>query len=183
MKKQFLTPNEWSRPQRPIDEVRAIAMHWVENPGTGAQFNWDWFELRKGGQHGYGSAHFIIDPIETIWCMPLDEMAYHVGPVEKATPWAKQELDPYANSFCIGIELCHPTSAGHFAEGTLCQAADLCAVLCAKFYLDPLSEIIRHYDVTAKHCPKYWVDYPEKMETFKMRVVDIMSMKIQLGSD
>ena len=180
MKKLLLTPNQWSRPERPLEEVRAIVMHWVENPGTSAQHTWNWFDLRKDGQHGYGSTHFIIDAHNTIWALPLDEMGYHVGPKNKATPWAKEHLAPYANSFCIGVELCHPTAAGFFEESTLWQAANLCAELCAKYHLDPMMQIVRHYDVTGKNCPKYWVDYPERLADFKLRVAEIMSIRIQI---
>ena len=181
MKKLLLTPNRWSRPQRPLEEVRAIAMHWVENPGMSAQHTWNWFELRKNGQHGWGSTHFIIDAATTIWCLPLDEMGYHVGPQSKATDWAKEHLAPYANSFCLGIELCHPTADGHFEEPTLWQAASLCAELCGRYQLDPIADIIRHYDVTGKRCPKHWVDCPEDFGRFRLRVVEIMSIGIQLG--
>ena len=156
-------------------------MHWVENAGTSAQFNWDWFELRKDGHHSWGSAHFIIDPIETIWAIPLEEMAYHVGPQSKATLWAREHLAPYANSFCIGIELCHPTAEGYFEDATLWQAANLCAELCRKYRLDPIVDIIRHHDVTLKNCPKHWVDCPEDFDRFLVRVVEILSIGIQIG--
>ena len=74
-----LTPNKYSRPQTPLKEVRGITLHWVENPGTSADFNRNYFEMRKSGQHGYGSAHYIIDNRGILQCIPEDEMAYHVG--------------------------------------------------------------------------------------------------------
>ena len=42
---------------------------------------------------------------------------------------------------------------------------NLCAYLCVEFDLKP-DDIIRHYDVTGKICPKYFVDHPEEWETF-----------------
>ena len=181
MKKQLLTPNKWSRPQRPLEEVRAIAMHWVENPGTSAQFNWNYFEGRKNGANSYGSTHFLIDETETVWALPLSEMGYHVGPASSATQYAMDRLSPYANSFCLGIELCHPDDTGVFEEATLWQAAGLCAELCRKYSLDPMSQIIRHYDVTGKVCPKYWVNHSREFDRFKLKVVEIMSVGIQLN--
>ena len=41
----------------------------------------------------------------------------------------------------------------------------LSAWLCLKFNLTQ-NDLIRHYDVTGKICPKYFVDYPEKWEDF-----------------
>ena len=32
---------------------------------------------------------------------------------------------------------------------------------------DPETDVIRHYDVTGKICPKYYVDHPEAWEDFR----------------
>ena len=37
--------------------------------------------------------------------------------------------------------------------------------LCEEFDLAP-ADVIRHYDVTGKICPKYYVDHPEAWEDF-----------------
>ena len=124
----------------------------------------------------------IIDARETIWCIPLKEMGYHVGPEKTAKPFALEKFrGEYANAHCIGIEMCHPTWDGHFEEPTLWQAAVLCADLCQRYDLDPMRDIIRHHDVTGKDCPKYWVNHPEDLEHFKARVINIMAVGIQLG--
>ena len=182
MKRQFLTPNRWSRPRLLMGDVLAIAMHWVENPGTDAHFNWRFFEGRSQGLEGYGSTHFIVDAKETIWCLPLEEMGYHVGPEKKATSFAREKFNgQYANAHCIGIEMCHPTASGHFEESTLWQAAVLCGDLCTRYKLDPMTDIIRHFDVTGKNCPKFWVDRPEELDRFRTRVAEIMAVSTQLG--
>ena len=31
----------------------------------------------------------------------------------------------------------------------------------------PLENVVRHYDVTGKICPKYYVDHPEAWEDFR----------------
>ena len=41
---QLLTPNEYSRPQLPLNEVDYIAIHYTANPGATAQNNRDYFE-------------------------------------------------------------------------------------------------------------------------------------------
>ena len=43
---------------------------------------------------------------------------------------------------------------------------ELTAWLCRTFELDPKTEVIRHYDVTGKICPRYYVEHPEAWEQF-----------------
>jgi N-acetylmuramoyl-L-alanine amidase CwlA len=43
----------------------------------------------------------------------------------------------------------------------------LCAWLCWRFDLNPMSDIIRHYDVTGKDCPRWFVSHPEEFDVFR----------------
>ena len=47
---------------------------------------------------------------------------------------------------------------------------DLTAWLCRTFHLDPMKDVIRHYDVTGKLCPLYYVEHPEAWEDFLVDV-------------
>ena len=38
------------------------------------------------------------------------------------------------------------------------------------FYLDPAEDVIRHYDVTGKICPKYYVENEDAWLSFKQDV-------------
>ena len=42
---------------------------------------------------------------------------------------------------------------------------------------NPDKDIIRHYDVTGKECPKYFVDYENEWNLFKAQVKRQMSEK------
>ena len=53
--------------------------------------------------------------------------------------------------------------------------AELAAVLCERYGL-PVSHIIRHYDVTGKLCPKYWVDDPDGIVRFRKLVKEAGEM-------
>jgi N-acetylmuramoyl-L-alanine amidase CwlA len=170
IREALLTPNWFSRPETKLDCVRAIALHWVENPGTSAEFNRLYFEGRKDGMSGYGSAHYIIDDTETVRCIPEDEMAYHVGGVQEYTAMAKQRWAPYPNARLLGIELCHPDWTGKFSDPVLAQAVELCADICKRYRLKPLEDIVRHFDVTGKECPRWWVANPHQFMGFKVEV-------------
>lgn len=137
----FLTPNKYSRPQIKLERVTKIAVHYVGNPNTSAAANRNYFENQKNGGK-YVSSHFIVGlDGEIIQCIPLDEWSYCTN---------------QANGYSISIECCHPDSSGKFNEKTEQSLAELCAYLCKKFGLDPMNDIIRHYDVTGKQCPLYW---------------------------
>lgn len=165
LKQEYLTPNAYSRPQKSLEQVKAIVMHWVANPKTTAQMNRNYFNNRADGRFGYGSAHFIVDKTEIIQCIPLNEMAYHVGAFEY-TRFARTFLSEYPNNCTIGIELCHEDWDGNFANETIDNATRLVIALLKVFNLSAF-HIIRHYDVTKKICPKLWVREPDKFTYFK----------------
>lgn len=169
----LLTPNEFSRPQRQLHQIRGIIIHWVANPMTTPLQNREFFEQRRHGQNGYGSAHFIIGiDGQILQIIPTDEMAYHVGSREY-TEYARVKFGDYPNNCTIGIELCHPDWTGQFSRDTLYSAARLSAKLCADFDLDPAEDITTHKRIVGwKDCPKWFVQNPEKYCAFKIAVHD-----------
>lgn len=174
----LLTPNKFSRPHLAphpylLTEARGICIHWVENPGANAAHTRRWFEGHKT-DHKYGSAHFAIDDNEIVQMVPLDEVAYHAGPKSAATQLAKDRYAPYANEYLIGMELSHPDDSGVFTKATLWRTAWLCAYLCNDFGWDPTRDLVRHYDITEKLCPKWFVEDPDSWEAFKEYVLALM---------
>ena len=69
----------------------------------------------------------------------------------------------------VSIECCHPDETGKFNDDTYRSMVQLCAWLCMKFELNEES-LIRHYDVTGKLCPKYFVENEEAWKKFKKDV-------------
>ena len=57
----FLTPNEYSRPQEPLEVINEIFIHYTANPGTTAEQNRSYFENLGITGETSASAHFIID--------------------------------------------------------------------------------------------------------------------------
>lgn len=154
----YLTPNPYSRPQLPLTEIRGIVVHYVANPCTTARENRNYFEGLKnqsGDDATSVSSHFVIGlEGEIVQCIPIDEVAY---------------ASNNRNSDTISIECCHPDESGKFYDSTYRSLVDLCAYYCNRLNLKP-SDVIRHYDVTGKICPKYFVDYPEEWEQFRKDV-------------
>lgn len=152
---QLLTPNEYSRPGIPIEKVNGIVVHYLANPMTSAQNNRDYFESLKDLKNDYLSSNFIIGlDGEIVQCVPSAEVAY---------------ASNGRNDDTISIENCHPDETGKFNDTTYNSLVKLVAYLCGKYELNT-DQIIRHYDVTGKICPKYYVDNEDKWEEFKQDV-------------
>lgn len=149
--KDLLEVNEWSRPGEPLKRVRGVVLHYVGNPGTSAQANRNYFNSLASGELGvYASSHFIVGlEGEVIQCVPLTEIAY---------------ASNSRNGDTVSVEVCHPDEAGEYAPVTYARVAELAAWLCWEFRLDPKEDVIRHYDVTGKRCPLYYVEHPDAWE-------------------
>jgi len=183
IQRDLLTVNPFSRPGKKMESVKAVVIHWVENAKTTAKQNRNYFESLKSQSLNdvsakFASAHFIVGISgEVIQCIPSEEMAYHVG-AKTYTPAALGRLGHYPNNCTIGIELCHPAWDGKFSAETLIAAAELCALLCIQFDLDPFKDIWTHHGITGKICPKWFVDYPYQFEEFKYGVAkEILKLK------
>lgn len=151
----LLTPNNYSRPGNKRSKVTKIVIHWVGNANTTARANRNYFESLKTKKI-YASAHYIIGlEGEILQCIPENEIAYH------ATT---------ANGYSIGIENCHPDWTGRFNDKTYKSLLKLCADLCIRYHLDPEVDIIRHYDVSRKVCPKYYVENSAAWKKLKQDV-------------
>lgn len=157
MKQEYLTPNEYSRPQTKLKRINGVVIHYTANPGTSAENNRSYFEGLSWKKTTYASSHYVIGlEGEIIQCIPLTEIAY-----------ASNER----NNDTISIEGCHEDETGKFNEETYQSLVDLTAALCLEYKLEA-EQIIRHYDVTGKLCPLYFVEHEDAWVTFKDDVVN-----------
>ncbi len=152
---QLLDVNPYSRPGTQVNQINGIVVHYTANPGSTAQQNRDYFNGLKDSHETEASSNFIVGlDGEIIQCVPTWEMAY-----------ASNER----NADTVSIECCHPDESGRFTDDTYRSLVQLTAWLCVKFNLTQ-DDVIRHYDVTGKDCPKYFVENPEEWEIFKENV-------------
>lgn len=148
---QLLTPNEYSRPCIPTEEMTGIVIHYVGNPGSTAQGNRDYFEGLKDSEETYASSNFVVGlEGEIIQCVPTNEVAY---------------CSNSRNINTVSIEVCHETEDGKFNEDTYASLVNLTGWLCMYLDVSP-RDVIRHYDVTGKNCPKYYVENEDAWKTF-----------------
>lgn len=152
---QLLDPNPYSRPQTALDKVTGVVVHYVGNPGTSAKANRDYFNGLAQSGKTYASSHFVVDLDGTIiQCIPLNEISYARNTRNKDT---------------ISIEVCHPDTTGKFTDKSYKALVSLVKWLCSKYDLNS-DDVIRHYDVTGKLCPLYYVEHNDAWLNFKKDV-------------
>jgi N-acetylmuramoyl-L-alanine amidase len=162
IKQMFLTPNKYSRPGKALNSVKGIVIHYTANPGSTAEENRNYFENLRKKKTTYASSHFVVGiDGEIVQCVPLDEIAYASNDRNKDT---------------ISIECCHPNKDGKFTKKTYDSLIQLVSWLCGKYNLKK-DAIIRHYDVTGKMCPKYYVEHEDAWKKFKNDVFVYISKK------
>lgn len=167
--KDYITKNKYSRPGTALQRVTKVVVHYVGNPGSTAKNNRDYFnnmpEVAKTRPDAvrYVSSHYVIGLAgEIIACVPEDEIAY---------------CSNSANSYSISIENCHPDREGRFNLATLRSLIELLCDLCKRYHLDPKTDIIRHYDVTGKACPLWYVSHADEWEALRTQVADKLAGK------
>ena len=147
----LLPVNEWSRPGTPLDAVNGIVVHYVGNPGTTAAQNRSYFENLATTHETKASSNFLIGlDGEVLLNVPPDEVAF---------------CSNERNNDTLSIECCHPGADGAFTDETYDSLVRLVAFLCDAYDLSR-EDIIRHYDITGKQCPLYFVEHPDAWDAF-----------------
>ena len=150
---QIISVHSTARTGAHLNDIKNIVIHYVGNPGTTAQNNRDYYEKSATEV----SSHFVVGlKGEVIQCVPL---------------WEKSAASNERNGDTISIEVCHPDDSGKFNDKTYNSVVELTAWLCKQFDLNE-NDVIRHYDITEKICPKYYVENPTEWKKFKKDVED-----------
>ena len=142
----LLPENPYSRPGTLLERVNGVVIHYVGNPNTSAKANHSYFASLAETGDTYASSHFLVGlEGEVLLNVPLDEIAY---------------CSNRRNDDTISIECCHPDDTGEFTEETYQSLLELTR------WLMETDQIIRHYDVTGKECPRFFVQNPDAWENF-----------------
>ncbi|MCZ4248212.1 N-acetylmuramoyl-L-alanine amidase [Bacillus amyloliquefaciens] len=178
---QYIDINKWTRPGIKSNGVKKLAVHYTANPGAPAANHYRYFGQTLPAQNRnlsekkqtFASAHIFVDRTEAICIIPLNEVAYHANDVQQfvnGQPYrGVAALKPNANFLSIGVELCIEKD-GTFHPDTIARAEQVCAELCKMYKLNPINDIVRHYDITHKICPAPWVNNSQGFADFKARV-------------
>ena len=152
--------------------IRYIVIHYTGNDGDKAASNGRYFREHIVN----ASAHYFVDDTEIIQSVPDNCIAWSVGgnkyPSCSKTGGGKWH-GKCTNHNSISIELCDTKKNGvsDFTEATQKNAAKLCQMLMKKYNV-PIENVIRHFDVVGKICPKPFVENKAVWKKWKERLVD-----------
>ncbi len=145
---QIIHKHTTARTGRKLKDIKNIVIHYVGNPNTSAQNNRDYFNRVTTTV----SSHFVVGlEGEIIQCVPIYE---------------ESAASNNRNKDTISIETCHPDESGKFNSNTYNSLVKLTAYLCYEFDLNE-DDVIRHYDITGKICPKYYAENYNEWQKFK----------------
>jgi len=153
IRQMLLTYGRGGRPGTRLSLVKGIVIHWTANTGKGANAvaNRNYFENHPENKV---SAHYIVDDHQVVQCIPDTEIAYHAG-ARQYRGEALRRLGDYPNASTVGIEMC-VNSDGDFNK-TYANTVELAASLLKKHNLTT-NDLWRHYDITGKDCPRFFVN-------------------------
>ena len=140
-----------------------IVVHYTANDGDTDENNGEYYGRP---QERKASAHLFVDDDSCTSSVPLESIAYHCGATVYKHPYCR-------NHNSIGVEICDDIRNGiiYPSQKTIENTLAVVRWLMAKYNI-PKERVIRHYDVTGKLCPAYWVDDAKWKAEFHDRLED-----------
>ena len=171
MIKQFMKINKYGRPGTKRSKTTKIAWHFTGQHDVPAKNTVSYFSnvvangYKVNGRYIYASSHLVIGLNgETYHIVPFDEIAYTTND---------------ANYYSIGVECATTGSDDHYTDEEYVSMVKTGAWLAQTYKRDPRKDFIRHYDVTRKVCPRYFVNNVKAWEQFKLDCYNYMIGKLK----
>lgn len=154
--------------------IKYLVLHYTGNNGDTALGNCQYFSSTNRN----ASSHYFVDGKGVYRSVRDMNVAWHCG-----------SMNGYKHKYCrntnsIGIEMCSRIDSNgkfYIMAETIANAVELTKYLMEKYDI-PLENVIRHYDVTGKMCPrpfvedeKLWLDFKERLEESEMKRYNTLS--------
>lgn len=153
--------------KRSTSAIKYIVLHYTANDGDSDENNANYF--KTGGRES--SAHIFVDDDSCTQSVPDDYVAWSVGGNKYANTNGGKFYGKATNANTLNIEMCDTLKNGKYEASVKTQEnAITIAREKMKQYNIPIDRVIRHYDVTGKLCPSYFVD-EKAWADFKNRIV------------
>lgn len=168
---------------RSVSKIKYIVIHYTANDGDTDENNGKYFKNNVVK----ASAHYFVDSDSVTQCVKDDYVAWAVGGNKYAncsTTGGGKHYGKCINTNSISIELCDDVKNGTIypSAKTIENALELTEYLMKKYNV-PKSNVIRHFDVTGKPCPKYWVDNSKWKSEFWNKLGDSStSVKVEVNN-
>lgn len=168
--------------QRKAEQIKYLCYHYTGNEGDKAVNNAKYYQNTVV----QASAHYFVDDGEIYQSVEDLQIAWSVG----GKKWADcpqtgggRLYGVATNGNSISIEMCGTARNGQrmASEATLQRAAELGRELMEKYHI-PIERVVRHFDVTGKHCPAYLMD-AGAWAAFKVRLSGAPGASRPTGGD
>lgn len=154
---------------RPLSNIEAVALHWTEGAFDTAKNECDYFAT---GIDRSAGAHIFIDyEGHTGLSVPLRRTAWSVNS-SGFQPGAYYDI--YNNFNTISIELCglkdldNPNGWHYPSEKQLLALSRMIRYIAKK--CPNCKDIVRHYDITRKPCPRPYVEDTEAWKALRRQL-------------
>ncbi len=154
---------------RSTSNIKYIVIHYTGNNGDTDENNGKYF----ANNIVQASAHYFVDSDSITQSVPDNYVAWSVGGKKYSNSGGKL-YGKCTNSNSISIELCDDVKNGiiYPSAKTIQNALELVEMLMNKYSI-PKDNVIRHYDVNGKPCPKYWVEAAKWKSEFWNKIDDV----------
>lgn len=171
MIEKFMKINRYGRPGTKRRRTTKIAWHFTGQHDVSAKNTVNYFSnvvangYRVNGRYIYASSHLVVGlQGELYHIVPFNEIAYTTNS---------------ANAYSIGVECATTGADDHYTDEEYKTMVKTGAWLAQSYGLDPRKDFIRHYDVTGKICPRYFVNHKSQWEQFKLDCYNYMIGKLK----
>ena len=144
---RIIPKNKYNRPGTRSEPGR-ICVHYTGQAGTDADKLALFYKNVAAGMfpdktNSWTSTQYIIGLTgKVIRIIPDNEIAYAASGKNNGT---------------LHIEVCYSKTGGEFEEASVSALRELVQYLMKKYSI-PAGKVLRHYDLTGKYCPWYYVD-------------------------
>jgi len=163
------------------DRIEFLVVHYTanNNPGADARMNAIYLRNKEGA-----GTHYCIDDEEIVQCTDEKNVAYAVGDKKwwgfVPKPWLMNKI---RNNNSLSFEMC--LGGGRNDSLIVETTAQQLGWQLVNKGLD-ISRVVRHYDVSGKHCPKFfyaekgWNQAKEDREFYLFKLKVLKYQKIHL---
>lgn len=143
--------------KRSLSAIKYIVIHYTGNDGDTDTNNAKYF----GNNVVEVSAHYFVDDDSITRSVPDNYIAWHCG--------SNKYYCDARNTNSIGIEMCDTNRNGKYdlSAKTRANVVWLVKELMKKYNI-PIANVVRHYDVSHKCCPAYFVSNTADWAKFKL---------------
>lgn len=154
--------------KRSTSAIKYLVYHYTANDGDTDEANAKYFHNNVVK----ASAHRFVDDDSVTISVPDDYTAYHCGGGLQGKNGHKF-FKICTNTNSMGIEMCDTIRNGKYEVSPKTRANAIAeGRKIVKKYNIPKSRVIRHYDVTGKNCPAYFVKDEDAWKKFRDEIFE-----------